>query len=119
MIPVKDRILQHLEERKAEDVKSDEIGLFISSMMNLVTKSKMSNKAAANVFHDVMQKGRDRFTAWLEKTAVPIWEKYGYPEIGTREWGRFEEEFVWTYLIDVTTPKMKQYVKKLKAGWKR
>lgn len=86
--------------RTADQIKSDEIGLFVSTMMNLVTRYRRSQTKAADVYHDIMMKSRDDFTNWLEKTAVPIWEKHGYQEIGSHGWGKFQREFIDTYLKD-------------------
>lgn len=108
-----------VSERKESEITAGDISLFISHSMNLITKHKSANKKAADVYYDIMTKSRDAFIKWLEKNAVPIWEKYGYPEQGSQAWGRYEEEFKWNFLIDVETPEMKSHYKKLQKNWKR
>jgi hypothetical protein len=87
------------EARRTEkDVDSTEISDFLTAMAILVSKKKSNSRKAADVFHDYVKKGK--FEDWAQKFAEPVWNKYGYPVIGSREWGKVEEEILNKYLRD-------------------
>jgi hypothetical protein len=85
------------QRRKASDIKSDEISMFIMNMKNLVNKYKRSQLKAAVIYDDIMMQGK--MIDWLETNVEPIWEKYGYPEIGTPAWGQFQQEVIKKFLM--------------------
>ena len=90
---------KHMTEqrRKASDIKSDEISVFIMNMQNLVNKYKRSRLKAADIYHDIMMQGK--FIDWLQTNVEPIWEKHGYPEIGQPAWGKVQDEVIKKFLI--------------------
>ena len=96
MLSFKSHIITE-QRRKASDIKSDEISLFIMNMQNLVNKYKRSQLKAADIYVDVMMQGK--FIDWLEANVEPIWEKYGYPEIGSAPWGQFQQEVIKKFLM--------------------
>jgi len=85
------------QRRKASDIKSDEISLFVMNMKNLVNKYKRSQLKAAIIYDDIMMQGK--FIGWLEANVEPIWEKYGYPEIGQPAWGKVQDEVIKKFLM--------------------
>lgn len=85
------------QKRKASDIKSDEISVFIMNMQNLVNKYKRSQLKAADLYVDVMMQGK--FVDWLQTNVEPIWEKYGYPEIGQPAWGKVQDEVIKKFLM--------------------
>lgn len=85
-------------KRTASEVPADEISLLISNMQNMVAKYRRSNRKAADIYHDIMQKGK--FVDWLQDNVEPIWDKFGYPELGSHEWGKFQDEVKRKFLID-------------------
>lgn len=85
------------QKRKASDIKSDEISLFISSMQNLVSKYRRTFGSAQDIWADHVMTGK--FIDWLEANVEPIWEKYGYPEIGKPAWGQFQQEVIKKFLM--------------------
>ena len=90
---------KHMTEqrRKASDIKSDEISLFISSMQNLVSKYRRTFGSAQDIWADYVMTGK--FIEWLEANIEPRWEKYGYPELGSKTWGEFQQEVIKKYLL--------------------
>lgn len=87
-----------VNERTEDQVTSDEISLVVGSVQNLVTQYKSTQRKATDIYHDVMMKGQ--IIPWMEEHFVPIWEKYGYPEIGQPAWGETQKEFISKYLRD-------------------
>ena len=87
---------EKLEEARTPD--GVEIAAFITSMQNLVTRYKSGNKKAADIYHDVMKKGK--FVDWLQKNVEPIWEKHGYAELGSARWGKMQQEVIQKFLLD-------------------
>ena len=65
---------KHMTEqrRKASDIKSDEISLFISSMQNLVSKYRRTFGSAQDIWADYVMTGK--FIEWLETNIEPKWE---------------------------------------------
>lgn len=98
----------NLFERTAEEIPEHELGLFISTMKNLVSDYRRSNRKAANIYHDIMMKGN--FVDWLQTYIEPIWEKYEYPEIGEPAWGEFEHTVIANFLVDNPVGRFAPYV---------
>lgn len=91
--------INEIKRRDEQDIPDGEIGLFIASMQNMVNKHKSSMTKSTDLYLDVMMKGK--FVDWLQDNVVPIWKKHGYPEVGgSQEWGKFEEEVKWKFMID-------------------
>lgn len=89
---------QEIVERTEDEVSSDEISLAIMSLQNLIARYRRSQRKAADIYHDIQMKGQ--LIDWLQEHFVPIWEKYGYPEIGKPAWGQVEQDFISKYLLD-------------------
>jgi hypothetical protein len=85
------------ESRRTEkDVDSTEISDFLTAVNMLITKRKASSRKAADIFHDYIKS--NKFNEWAQEFAEPVWEKQGYPVIGSREWAKVEQEIVNKYL---------------------
>lgn len=90
---------QYLIEMSEDEVTGDDESMFLREVKSMITRAKMTNQKAADLF-DIMQKHPEHFWEWLEDEAVPLWDKYGYPRVGTREWGKFQDEFRKTFVLD-------------------
>lgn len=92
--------LHQLTERTADEVSSDEISILIMTVQNLISRYKRSQRAAADLYHDVQLKGQ--LVDWMQEHVEPIWEKYGYPPIGQPAWEKVEREIIDKYLVNRT-----------------
>lgn len=91
-------VAEFLNEARAEkDVSSVDISNFVTSMQNLISSYKRNHLPAADLYHETVMKGQ--LLHWLEKNAVPIWKKHGYPIIGEPAWVKVQDEFVKSFLI--------------------
>lgn len=94
---------QFLIERAADDLTGPDESSFLREINSMITRAKATNQKAADLF-DIMQKHPDTFWEWLENEVVPVWDKYEYPSVGTREWGQFQDEFRKTFIVDDREP---------------
>lgn len=83
---------QFLIEQSADNLSEPDESSFLREVKSMITRAKMTNRNAAELF-DMMQRRPDDFWEWLEDKVVPIWDKYQYPNVGTKEWGMFQNDF--------------------------
>ena len=89
---------EKVTERTEDQITADEISLVVGSVQNLISHYRRTQKKAADIYHDIQMQGM--LTDWMEENFVPIWEKYGYPEIGQPAWGEVQQEFIRDFLRD-------------------
>ena len=87
-----------MTERTEDEVSPDEISIVIMTMQNLIGRYRRVTRPAADLYHDVQMKGQ--LVDWMQENFVPIWEKYGYPEVGQPAWGEVEREVIDRFLIN-------------------
>ena len=115
---IKKLMPEKLSERDETEIDSVEISEVVGAMENMVTRARRTNLKAADLYHDVIKKGT--WVDWLQEHFVPIWEEYGYPLIGTRDWGKVEEQFRRKYILDEKygMPEVNEAKKSKKANFK-
>lgn len=95
---------QYLEEMSQDEVTGDAENIFVSQVRAMITRYKRTNHKALDLF-ELMQRRPDAFWDWLEQDAGELWEKHNYvSNVGSREWGAFQEEFKKTFLLDPREP---------------
>ncbi len=96
--------IQYLIEMSQDEVTGDAENTFVTQVKSMITRRKNTNHKAADLF-DMMQRRPEAFWDFLEQDAGELWEKHGYvSNVGSKEWGAFQDEFIKTFLLDPREP---------------
>jgi hypothetical protein len=87
---------EYVTERKESDVTQDELESIFDSMKFIISKGRRSNNNAADLWHDVIMKGKG--LDWFNDVILPEYEKAKYPRFGSPEYGKWERDITKKYI---------------------